>query len=277
MKSLASRSILTLCCLLITTPAFAQKGSRSNAKATRPAPSSQAGSQRISRPANPESSAIARPANPGNAAVARSRDRVESPRPTARFAGNPNVQGRENSQRGLSGSRTRGGLAERRQNEVNDRPLPETAATGPAQRQDILGRAGMEKPSEAMARGLRNRLAQIERMRDKAIETDNAKLLDLADRLEQDARQKFTDMSQRIAQRQESGKPGVGAPLPNPADGYVPGTDPTLEPIPTEPQSKPVPTEPESEFVSDDAEEVPALDAEPDASAEFEALPVVQP
>ena len=148
---------------------------------------------------------------------------------------------------------------------------------------------GMALPAAfAMARGLRNRLAQIERMRDKAIETDNTKLLDLADRMEADARQKYADMSARIAQRQESGKPGVGAPLRKPADDGVPAIDPSFEPIPTEPVLDPIDKDPELEPVldpirteleldplPDTGEEDPPLDKESN-TGELEPLPIDQ-
>jgi len=135
---------------------------------------------------------------------------------------------------------------------------------------------GMALPAAfAMARGLRNRLAQIERMRDKAIETDNTKLLDLADRMEADARQKYADMSARIALRPESGKPGVGAPLRKPADDGVPAIDPSFEPIPTEPVLDPIEKEPELEPLPDTGEEVPPVDVEAN-TGELEPLPIDQ-
>ncbi|HUG69378.1 MAG TPA: hypothetical protein VMM76_16625 [Pirellulaceae bacterium] len=90
---------------------------------------------------------------------------------------------------------------------------------------DLQGRPGdprlrgSESPRQAMERGLRNRLSQIDRMRDLAIETGNLDLLNQADRLELDARRKFSSLTQRIDLREQAGQPGVGplvqSPRPN--------------------------------------------------------------
>ena len=61
-------------------------------------------------------------------------------------------------------------------------------------------------------------------------------------------------------------KPGVRAPLRNPADANVPGIVPPLETMPTEPESEPVP---------DAGEKVPPLEATAPADfEEFTLLPV---
>ncbi len=101
--------------------------------------------------------------------------------------------------------------------------------------------AGFESPRKAIERGFRNRLSQIEKLRDRALETGKLDLLDLADRLELDARRKYAEMTERLAQRQVTGKPGIGPPsrLPmpsseSPAETTQTPNEPTLlsEPAP---------------------------------------------
>ena len=101
-----------------------------------------------------------------------------------------------------------------------------------------------------MERGLRQRLAQVDRLRDRAIDTGDLDLLDVADRLELDARRKFASLIERIDARQQAGLPGVGPLVQSPRRdnattnerrvARVPSVleqnqEPTFEPEPTSP------------------------------------------
>lgn len=99
------------------------------------------------------------------------------------------------------------------------------------------GRIGLahDAPRDAMTRSLSKRLSQIDKIRDKALETGDLDLLELADHLELRARRKFDEMTARMDQRRELGKPGVGPPVLLPAvepapDPDVPETDPPGDP-----------------------------------------------
>jgi hypothetical protein len=108
------------------------------------------------------------------------------------------------------------------------------------------GRIGLahDAPRDAMTRSLSKRLSQIDKIRDKALETGDLDLLELADHLELRARRKFDEMTARMDQRRELGKPGVGPPVLLPAvepapDPDVPETD--LLSDPTSPPNGEVP------------------------------------
>ncbi len=132
------------------------------------------------------------------------------------------------------------------------------------------GRSGMvrDAPREAMTRSLSKRLSQIDKIRDKALETGELDLLDLADRLELRARRKFDEMIARMDQRRELSKPGVGSPVLLPVvepvpDPDVPETDPS-----TEPTSFPESDVPDDSDLPDDAD----LPDETEVSAEAETV-----
>jgi hypothetical protein len=94
-------------------------------------------------------------------------------------------------------------------------------------------------PRDAMTRSLSKRLSQIDKIRDKALETGDLDLLELADGLELRARRKFDEMIVRIDQRQELGKPGVGPPVLLPAVEPDPEPDVPETDLPSDPTSPP--------------------------------------
>jgi hypothetical protein len=134
------------------------------------------------------------------------------------------------------------------------------------------GRVGLahDSPRNAMTRSLSKRLSQIDKIRDKALETGDLDLLDLADGLELRARRKFDEMILRIDQRQELGKPGVGRPVPLPAVDPVPDPDlPETEPL-SDPASPPDGEVPLDTDIPDEEPSDSSTTAEPEVADEPE-------
>jgi hypothetical protein len=118
-----------------------------------------------------------------------------------------------------------------------------------------------------MTRSLSKRLSQIDKIRDKALESGDLGMLEMADRLELQARRKFEEMTARMDQRQAQGKPGVGPPVrlaevePTPDPTHPPGDlleDPTtaLDPPTSDAPSTDGAAEPLPETPSSDDSEV---------------------
>lgn len=107
---------------------------------------------------------------------------------------------------------------------------------GPATRP---GARGTESPRQAMERNLNKRLSQIDKIRDRALETGDLDLLDFADRLELDARRKFDAMVQRLATREQVGRPGVGPRVEIPAGGQTRTAQPRVARSPQPQQDAP--------------------------------------
>ncbi len=152
----------------------------------------------------------------------------------------------------------------RRQKGQKDKSFDAAETNPEGRRLDSHGLAH-DAPRDAMTRALSKRLSQIDKIRDKALETGNFDLLDLADRLELRARRKFDEMMARIDQRRELGKPGVGPPVLLPVVELAPEPDVSeTDPSDTDPPSEPT-SLPESEVPLDSD-----LPAEPEIPAEDE-------
>jgi hypothetical protein len=131
-----------------------------------------------------------------------------------------------------------------------------------------------DAPRDAMTRSLSKRLSQIDKIRDKALETGDLDLLELADRLELRARRKFDEMTARMDQRRELGKPGVGPPVLLPAvepdpDPEVPETDSLSDPTSPPNDEVPLDTDIPDEDPSDSGTAAESEDAdEPETTQE---------
>lgn len=102
-----------------------------------------------------------------------------------------------------------------------DQALDQAASRGDS-RSGLQGRPGdprlngSESPRQALERGLNQRLSQIEKLRDRAIDSGDLDLLDVAERLELDARRRVASLMERIEVRQQAGLPGVGPLVQSP-------------------------------------------------------------
>jgi hypothetical protein len=182
--------ILAAAALLAPTPSMGQGPERPNVARNGPAARPQTSTSRVARQANPR-------ATTPSLSQARTAERS---RPDRR-RGNERAAGQRNQRatQALDQAASRGANPNGLQRRPGDPRL-----------------RGSESPRQAMERGLRQRLSQIDKIRDRAIDTGDLDLLDVADRLELDARRKVASMIERIDARQQAGLPGVGPVLQSP-------------------------------------------------------------